>query len=65
MVEGIHHIKTQNEASFAAWLFQVTRMTVADYYRKREKLTLTRFRGVSKQKSWVKGTQKMCVKKNL
>ncbi len=37
MVEGIHRIKANNEASFAAWLFQVARITVADHYRKREK----------------------------
>src|SRR5437899_3481629 len=38
MVEGIRRMKAQNEASFAAWLFQITRTTIADYYRKREKL---------------------------
>ena len=37
MVEGIHQIKANNEAGFAAWLLQVARITVADYYRKREK----------------------------
>src|SRR5438874_9345374 len=37
MVEGIHQVKANNEAGFAAWLLQVARITVADYYRKREK----------------------------
>ena len=37
MVEGIHKVKANNEAGFAAWLLQVARITVADYYRKREK----------------------------
>ncbi len=37
MVEGIHRVKANNEAGFAAWLFQVARITVADHYRKREK----------------------------
>ena len=37
MVEGIHQVKATNEAGFAAWLLQVARITVADYYRKREK----------------------------
>jgi RNA polymerase sigma-70 factor (ECF subfamily) len=37
MVEGIHKVKATNEAGFAAWLLQVARITVADYYRKREK----------------------------
>src|SRR5260370_15403525 len=37
MVEGIHQVKASNEAGFAAWLLQVARITVADYYRKREK----------------------------
>ena len=37
MVEGIHRIKANNEASFAAWLFQIARITVANHYRKQEK----------------------------
>ena len=36
MVEGIGQVKANNEASFAAWLFQIARLTVAGYYRKRE-----------------------------
>jgi len=37
MVEGLHRVKATNEAGFAAWLLQVARITVAEYYRKREK----------------------------
>jgi RNA polymerase sigma-70 factor (ECF subfamily) len=36
MVEGIDRLKANNEAGFAAWLFQIARLTVAAYYRKRE-----------------------------
>lgn len=36
MVEGIHRVQAQDEAGFAAWLFQIARMIVAGYYRKRE-----------------------------
>src|SRR5579885_291564 len=34
MIEGIGQIKATEEARFAAWLLQVARITVADYYRK-------------------------------
>ena len=37
MIEGIHTVKATNEAGFAAWLFQVARITIADYYHDREK----------------------------
>jgi RNA polymerase sigma-70 factor (ECF subfamily) len=37
MVEGIAHVRTNEEAQFAAWLFQVARITVAGYYRKVKK----------------------------
>ena len=37
MVEGIHRIKANNEAGFAAWLFQIARITVANHYRKQER----------------------------
>src|ERR1051326_5356563 len=37
MVEGISRVRATEEASFAAWLLQVARVTVAGYYRKREK----------------------------
>jgi len=36
MVEGISHLRANDEAGFAAWLFQVARITVAGYYRKHE-----------------------------
>lgn len=36
MVEGISRLRATEEASFAAWLLQIARMTVAGYYRKRE-----------------------------
>ena len=35
MVEGMHRVQAQDEAGFAAWLFQIARVTVAGYYRKR------------------------------
>src|SRR5690349_23891156 len=34
MVEGMHRVQAQDEAGFAAWLFQIARVTVAGYYRK-------------------------------
>src|SRR5260370_41517798 len=37
MVAGIGKIRASDETSFAAWLIQVARMTVAGYYRKQEK----------------------------
>lgn len=40
MVEGIQQVKATNEASFAAWLFQIARITVADHYRKQSKQPL-------------------------
>lgn len=38
MVEGASRLRARNEASFAAWLFQIARITVAGYYRKCEHL---------------------------
>ncbi len=40
MVEDIEQVRATTEASFAAWLFQVARGTVAGYYRKHEKQPL-------------------------
>ncbi|GHO88959.1 RNA polymerase sigma factor [Dictyobacter formicarum] len=37
MIEGLHQVRANNEASFAAWLLQIGRITVAGYYRGREK----------------------------
>jgi RNA polymerase sigma-70 factor, ECF subfamily len=37
VVEGVSRLRAEDEAGFAAWLFQIARMTVAGYYRKREK----------------------------
>jgi RNA polymerase sigma-70 factor, ECF subfamily len=37
VVEGVGRLRAEDEASFAAWLFQIARMTVAGYYRQREK----------------------------
>ncbi len=37
MVEGIHQVKANDEVHFSAWLLQITKFTVAGYYRKREK----------------------------
>jgi RNA polymerase sigma-70 factor (ECF subfamily) len=37
MVEGIAQLRARNEASFLAWLLRIARVTVAGYYRKREK----------------------------
>jgi RNA polymerase sigma-70 factor (ECF subfamily) len=37
VVEGIARLRAADEAGFAAWLFQIARITVAGYYRKREK----------------------------
>lgn len=36
MVENIHHLRANDEAGVAAWLFQIARITIAGYYRKRE-----------------------------
>jgi RNA polymerase sigma-70 factor (ECF subfamily) len=38
MVEGASRLRARDEASFAAWLLQIARITVAGYYRKREHL---------------------------
>jgi RNA polymerase sigma-70 factor (ECF subfamily) len=37
MVEGISRLRATEEASFAAWLLKIARITVAGYYRKRER----------------------------
>jgi RNA polymerase sigma-70 factor, ECF subfamily len=37
MVESIHHLRASDEAGFAAWLFQIARITVAGYYRRQER----------------------------
>ena len=37
VVESVGRLRAEDEAGFAAWLFQIARMTVAGYYRKREK----------------------------
>ena len=37
VVEGIGRLRAVDEAGFASWLFQIARLTVAGYYRKREK----------------------------
>ena len=34
MVEGISQVRASVEASFAAWLFQIARLTIASHYRK-------------------------------
>ncbi len=35
MVESIRRVRTNEEAGFASWLLQISRITVAGYYRKR------------------------------
>jgi RNA polymerase sigma-70 factor, ECF subfamily len=37
VVEGVGRLRAEDEAGFAAWLFQIARMSVAGYYRKRER----------------------------
>jgi len=37
MVEGIHHLRAEDEACFTAWLLRIARVTVPGYYRKRAK----------------------------
>lgn len=37
MVEGIAHLRAEDEAGISAWLLRIARVTVAGYYRKREK----------------------------
>jgi RNA polymerase sigma-70 factor (ECF subfamily) len=37
MVEGIGQLRTSDEAGFAAWILQIARISVAGFYRKREK----------------------------
>lgn len=37
MVEGIGQLRANDEAGFAAWLLQIARITIAGYYRKRER----------------------------
>src|SRR5215467_1903967 len=36
VVEGIGHLRASDEPGFAAWLLQIARLTIADYYRKRK-----------------------------
>ena len=36
MIEGISHLRANDEAGFVAWLLQIARISVAGYYRKRE-----------------------------
>src|SRR5258707_13697489 len=36
MIEGIGQLRASDEPGFAAWLLQIARLTVADYYRKRQ-----------------------------
>ena len=40
MVEGISQVRTNAEAGFAAWIFQIARLTIASYYRKRQRQPL-------------------------
>lgn len=37
MVEGIYALKASDKVGFTAWLLRIARITVAGYYRKREK----------------------------
>lgn len=37
VVEGVGRLRAEDEAGFAAWLFQISRVSVAGYYRKCEK----------------------------
>jgi RNA polymerase sigma-70 factor, ECF subfamily len=37
VVEGISHLRASDEAGVAAWMLQIARVTVAGYYRKRER----------------------------
>lgn len=37
MVEGVARLRARDEAGFLAWLLRIARVTVAGYYRKREK----------------------------
>ena len=37
VVEGVGRLRAEDEAGFAAWLFQIARISVAGYYRKRER----------------------------
>ncbi|MGH2507476.1 MAG: RNA polymerase sigma factor [Ktedonobacteraceae bacterium] len=42
MIEGIGHLRSDEEAGFASWLLQIARMTVAGYYRKRARQPIIR-----------------------
>lgn len=37
MVESIHQLKARDEPGFVAWLLRIAQVTVAGYYRKRER----------------------------
>ncbi|MGB8345356.1 MAG: sigma-70 family RNA polymerase sigma factor [Ktedonobacteraceae bacterium] len=41
MIESIHHLRASDEAGFAAWLFQIARITVAAYYRRQGRQPVT------------------------
>jgi RNA polymerase sigma-70 factor (ECF subfamily) len=38
MVDSIHKVKATSEPAFAAWLFKIAHITVASYYRTRERM---------------------------
>lgn len=40
MVEGMSQVRSSTEAGFAAWIFQIARLTIASYYRKRQRQPL-------------------------
>ena len=40
MVEGMSLVRSSTEAGFAAWIFQIARLTIASYYRKRQRQPL-------------------------
>lgn len=37
MVEGMSQVRSSTEAGFAAWIFQIARLTIASYHRKRQR----------------------------
>lgn len=40
MVESMSQVRSSTEAGFAAWIFQIARLTIASYYRKRQRQPL-------------------------
>lgn len=64
MVEGIHHLRTNDKSGFRSWLLQIARISAADYYRQRKKqpmyvpLEPTLLRKEDSSQTWIISTSR-------